>query len=182
MDTYPQEILDFWFSKKIRKQWFKASSKLDAEILEKYEALWQQAADGYLNQWVKHSDSALALILILDQFPLNMFRGQIKSFSTEQSAVKITRNSLAKNFDQTITKDKVAFLFMPLMHSENLKDQNLAVKLFKQYDLQSNLRFAKHHREIIIQYGRFPHRNEILGRKNSSTELKYLASKHAFKG
>ncbi len=182
MNTDPQEILDFWFSDRIKQQWFAATTKLDKEILDKYESLWKQAACGNLNQWADKPNGALALIIILDQFPLNMFRGKAKSFSTEAQAIKITNHALAQGFDHKIAKDKLAFLLIPLMHSENLKHQKKSVKLFKQHRLESNLRFAEHHYKIIEKFGRFPHRNKILDRKSSKKEINYLTSKQAFKG
>ena len=118
----------------------------------------------------------------LDQFPLNMYRGKTKSFATESDAIKVAHHAITNNFDANLTKIKLPFLYMPLMHSENLKDQNLSVKLYKRAELESNFRFAEHHREIIKQFGRFPHRNKILGRQSTNEELEYLASPKAFKG
>lgn len=111
-----------------------------------------------------------------------MFRGQAKSFDTERRAADIARNAIEKKLDQQIEKDKLAFLYMPFMHSEDLIDQDMSVKLYRHNKLENNIKFAEHHREIIRRFGRFPHRNIILGRENTEAEIKYLASQKAFRG
>ena len=111
-----------------------------------------------------------------------MFRGTTKSFSTEKKAVEISHFSISCNFDSKLTPAQLAFVYMPLMHSENLDDQNLSVAMYEKAGLKNNLRFAKHHRNIIKQFGRFPHRNEILDRVSTLKELEYLDSPNAFKG
>jgi uncharacterized protein (DUF924 family) len=109
-----------------------------------------------------------------------MFRGQPKSFQTESKAVKIALNAINQGFDRKLSENKLLFLFMPLMHSENMEDQDLQVKLFQKYNF--NLEYSKHHRDIVKRFGRFPHRNAILVRKNTEAEIKYLQSDSAFKG
>ena len=111
-----------------------------------------------------------------------MFRNQAKSFATEQMAINATKQIIAKGMDQSIPLSQRAFIYMPLMHSENIEDQNLSVERFKQPGLEANYRFAKHHQNIIEQFGRFPHRNAILGRQSSPKEREYLSSKNAFTG
>jgi uncharacterized protein (DUF924 family) len=182
MNITPQEIIDFWFSDRISKQWFSSTPELDNEIIEKYQAIWEKASQGDLDDWSDDPDGCLALIIILDQFPLNMYRGQAKSFKTEGKSVDIARNAIKKKLDQTIEKEKLAFLYMPFMHSEDLADQELSVKLYRENKLVANIGFAEHHREIIRRFGRFPHRNGILGRVSSEEEIHYLASENAFTG
>ena len=179
------KILDFWYEKPMSDHWFSSTSAIDAEIKQDYEALWESAKAGELNDWMLSPHAAngcLALCILLDQFPLNMFRGKAKSFSTEQQAVTISKYAINKGLDQEISTQRVSFLYMPLMHSENLDDQDLAVKSFAVRGLGHNLRFAKHHRDIIRQFGRFPHRNESLGRDSTDAEIAYLNSDKAFKG
>lgn len=178
----PQDILEFWYSERMRQRWFASTPELDAEIRSKYENLWLQAANGELDGWRETPEGSLALVIALDQFPLNMFRGQPASFRTEQKAVETAKYALSQGHDQKIPGDRVAFLYMPLMHSENPDDQDLSVKLFEQANLESNLRFARHHRELIRRFGRFPHRNAILGRESSKEEIEYLNSREAFLG
>lgn len=176
------DVLDFWYSDNISKQWFASTPELDAEIKQKFELLWQDAASHKLDSWQIQAEGCLALCIVLDQFPLNMFRGTAQSFSTEQQAVEVTKTSINFGFDMEIADDKVAFLYMPLMHSENIDDQDLSVACFEKRQLEHNLRFSKHHRDIVKRFGRFPHRNKILGRESSQAESDYLNSKEAFTG
>ncbi|MCU7817888.1 MAG: DUF924 domain-containing protein [gamma proteobacterium symbiont of Lucinoma myriamae] len=173
---------NYWYCERIKKYWFRSTPELDTEIRDKFETLWETAATGALNHWLESAEGALALVIILDQLPLNMFRNQAKSFQTEQLAVQMTRRAIDRGLDSQLLKNKLAFLYMPLMHSENLADQELSVHLFEQAGLDANCRFARHHKDIIRQFGRFPHRNSILKRESTQQELDYLNSKHAFKG
>jgi len=178
----PQDILDFWYAPEMRSKWFASTPQIDAMIRECYAQVWESAQRGALDHWRDSAAGCLALIIVLDQLPLNMFRGTAQSFSTEQQAVAITKHAIDKGFDQQIDKSQLAFLYMPLMHSENMADQDLCVALFEAAGLENNLRFARHHREIVRRFGRFPHRNAILSRTSSAEELAYLDSKEAFKG
>lgn len=177
-----QQINDFWFSDRISPYWFSASKALDDEIRTTYENDWLLARTGAFEDWLNSPYSALALIILLDQFPLNMFRGQPESFITLQQAIEACYAAFAKGYDRKLPKSKLVFLFMPLMHSEDIADQYKSVELFEKYGLDDNLRFAKHHQEIVQRFGRFPHRNAILGRENTPEEIEYLNSDNAFKG
>ena len=175
-------ILDFWFTKPISDHWFSSTPEIDQQMTDSYEATWQRAKAGELDDWKNSADGCLALCILLDQLPLNMFRNTAKSFSTEQQSVKIVKHAIEQGFDDEISNGRVAFLYMPLMHSENMDDQNLAVKYFDKAKLEGNLQFAKHHRGIVEKSGRFPHRNEALGRTSSDAEIEYLNSDAAFTG
>jgi len=111
-----------------------------------------------------------------------MYRNQAKSFQSESLAIETARNAINLGHDKLLKNEQLAFLYLPFMHSEDLADQNLSVKLFDAADLTENARFARHHRKIIEDFGRFPHRNEILGRESSKDELAYLNSDEAFTG
>jgi uncharacterized protein (DUF924 family) len=176
------KVLDFWFTKPISDHWFSSTPKIDQQITDSYQSIWEQAKAGEFDVWKNSADGCLALCILLDQLPLNIFRGEAKSFSTEQRAVGITKYAIKAGFDNEISNDRVAFLYMPLMHSENMDDQDLAVTCFEKAGLEGNIRFAKHHREIVAQFGRFPHRNEALGRDSSDAEIEYLNSDKAFTG
>ncbi len=180
--TNVNNVLDFWYNDAMSKHWFSSTPAIDQEITQNFEAIWQKAKNNDLDCWKKSADGCLALCIVLDQMPLNMFRNQKVSFSTEQQAVVITKHAIKFGFDKEIDQDKVSFLYMPLMHSENMTDQDLAVQMFKEAELEGNLQFAKHHRGIVEEFGRFPHRNEILGRKSTQLELDYLHSDRAFTG
>jgi len=176
------EILEYWYSDKVSKQWFSSTPELDQEIKEKYESLWESGLNGELDGWKSTAEGCLALIILLDQFPLNMYRGQANSFESEKKAIEIALYAIDKGFDKKIAIDKLSFMYVPFMHSEKLEHQNLSVKLFLNNNLTNNLRFAEHHREIVKKFGRFPHRNQTLGRESTELEIEYLNSKEAFKG
>lgn len=182
MNNQINNVLDFWYSDRISKQWFASTPELDAEIRQKFETLWQEAADNQHDDWMQSAEGCLALCIVLDQFPLNMFRGDVNSFSTEQQAVSVSKYAIENGLDEKIPDTKASFLYMPLMHSENMVDQDLSVASFAKRGLKENERFAHHHREIVKTYGRFPHRNTILGRENTPAEIAYLNSKEAFTG
>lgn len=182
MNKTSKNIIDFWFSGRVKGQWFSSTPELDKEIAEKYEELWNKATLHELEEWSTTPAGSLALVIILDQFPLNMFRDQAKSFSSEKIALAISRKAIKNKQDKEITKEKLPFLYMPFMHSENIDDQNMSVKLYSEKNLGENITFAKHHRDIVKKYGRFPHRNTILSRESSEAELIYLASDHAYMG
>ncbi|MCS5592861.1 MAG: DUF924 domain-containing protein [Gammaproteobacteria bacterium] len=177
-----QDVISYWFSEKSQKHWFNSTPEIDAAIKAKFEGLWEMAAAGELDFWCETPEGSLALIIVLDQFPLNMFRGEAKSFQTEHRAVEVALKSIDNGVDKLLSDEELHFLLMPLMHSEELKEQELSVKLFKAYNLIDGLSFAEHHRDLIKEFGRFPHRNEILSRKSMPEEIEYLASKRAFIG
>jgi len=182
MDYSINQILDFWYAEENTKKWFKSTPEFDAEIKQRFESLWQSAAENKLTSWEKSADGCLALCIVLDQFPLNMFRGEGKSFQTEKQSIEVAKAAIEKGFDDEIANKWVSFLYMPLMHSEDLQDQDLCVAGFAKRELEDNLRFAKHHRSIIEEFGRFPHRNETLGRDSTPEEITYLNSNRAFTG
>ena len=137
---------------------------------------------GECDAWKQTPEGSLALAIVLDQFPLNMFRDTPDSFSTEQLAIDVALEAIAGGQDEALPKNRVSFLYMPLMHSESLVHQDLCVERFESAGLKQNLRFAEHHRELIRRFGRFPHRNAILGRESTGDELAYLDSEEAFTG
>jgi uncharacterized protein (DUF924 family) len=182
IDSNARALLDFWYSVDMRARWFASTPELDQEIHARFESLWQCAAAGKLDHWQDMAEGTLALVIVLDQLPLNMYRGRPESFSTEQKAVAVAKLAVARGYDKQLAKERLMFLYMPLMHSEHLADQDLSVHLFGAAGLVDNQRFAEHHRGLVRRFGRFPHRNDILGRVSTQDELDYLASPQAFKG
>lgn len=176
----PQDILDFWFSPAVGKHWFASTPALDAEIKTRFEAIWRQATAGELDAWAETPDGVLALIIVLDQLPLNMYRGEPTAFASEQQAVALAKQAVARGWHREMADDRRLFLFLPLMHSENLDDQEQSVQLFRAAGMDT--RWPEHHRAIVQRFGRFPHRNALLGRANTPAEQAYLASEAAFKG
>ena len=176
------DILNFWYTPPMSQHWFSSTAAIDADIRTRFESTWVAAKTGELDAWKQTPEGCLALCIVLDQFPLNMYRGQALSFSTEQQAIAITKQALAQGFDQQLPPERLMFLYMPLMHSEQLADQEASVRLFAAAGLMDNARFAEHHQGIVQRFGRFPHRNAALGRESTPAELEYLNSKEAFTG
>ena len=181
-NTTAEEVVAYWFSDAVKPLWFKSTREFDLEIKQRFLSVHELAATGCLSHWKSTPVGALALIILLDQIPLNIFRGEAASYQTEYLARELANFAIEAGFEQAYTPEQKVFLYMPFMHSENLDDQNRSVELFKRAGLQANLRYAEHHRNVIRRFGRFPHRNAILLRRNTPEELDYLQSKHAFLG
>jgi uncharacterized protein (DUF924 family) len=177
-----QDLINFWFSDQASQYWFNSTEVFDQQLIDSYTDTWRQAKQGELDDWQHTATGSLALVIVLDQFPLNMFRGTAESFSTEAQSRAVARSAIEEAYDQELAAHQKSFLYMPFMHSEDLNDQALSVELFSQPGLDNNLRFAKHHYEIVERFGRFPHRNKILGRESSEAEIEYLNSKQGFQG
>lgn len=173
-DDLIKEILDFWFSEEVKPKWFRSTHEFDELIRQRYEKTWGLARAGTYDYWEQEPEGALALVIILDQFPLNMFRDDARQYSTEARAREVARHSIEKGFDKDMQAAQRAFLYLPFMHSESLEDQDFAVQLYQQAGLEDNLRYAQHHRDVIQRFGRFPHRNEALGRESTEQEIEYL--------
>ncbi len=168
-------ILHFWFGNNNQDKWFNKDPKFDQEIRKNFLPIYQAAISRKLEHWLDQDDSTLALIIILDQFPRNMFRDKKEMYASDELALYYTKLALEKNYDQNLSDHEKLFLYMPLMHSENLDDQKLCISLLKKNtSLKESLNFAKMHHDIIEKFGRFPHRNKILGRESSEAELKFL--------
>lgn len=178
----PDSILDFWFAARVRPLWFKSTPEFDTEVGQRFEAHWQAAQRGELGAWEDSASGALALVIVLDQFPLNMYRGRPESFATEAAARDVARRAIARGFDRALDNGRRGFLYLPFMHSEQLSDQDYSLQLFAQPGLEDALKWARHHRDIVQRFGRFPHRNALLGRTSSAAELAYLESEAAFRG
>ena len=175
MDKYQfSEVIDFWFSDRVKPLWFKKKESFDREIQERFEPMYLEAKQGKLDKWGNVPHSALALIILLDQFPRNMYRQTPQAFATDDKAVEMAKYAISNNYQQSLTREQEVFLYMPLMHSESKTDQALCVELFAQLGKEDNLKFARKHQEIIDRFNRFPHRNEILGRESTNAEQRFL--------
>lgn len=170
----PQDILDFWFAESTQAHWFVRSDALDQQIRERFGAVYEQAVAGELEDWKDNAKSALALTIIFDQFPRNMFRGSPKAFATDVLACTLSKYALEHDYDKALDEKARQFFYLPLMHSETLADQEQSVQLYKGLGNDLALGFAKEHRDIVEKFGRFPHRNAVLGRKNTPEETEFL--------
>jgi uncharacterized protein (DUF924 family) len=174
-----RKVLDFWFQDRVEKRWFDPDPELDREIVEKFGDLYRFAREGELSDWTKTAETALALVILLDQFPRNMFRGHADSFASDAQARAVTRHAIAHNVDLEVDTAMREFFYTPLMHSEDLCDQDWCVELIEARlggKEGKNYPFALQHRDIIRRFGRFPARNAALGRASTAEELAFLAA------
>ncbi len=179
--TKPEEMLDFWREAGAQK-WFAKDDAFDAACMARFRDLWEQGAAGKLAAWEESAESALALVLLLDQMPRNMFRGTPKVYASDPQARGVAARAIARGFDRAVEKELRPFLYLPFSHSEDLADQERALKLYEGLDDAEQLKWARHHHGIVARFGRFPHRNAILGRASTPEEISWLAEDGAFKG
>ncbi|MEQ1780956.1 MAG: DUF924 family protein [Hyphomonadaceae bacterium] len=180
MTPTPNDVLTFWRDAG-PKAWFAKSDAFDATIRNQFESLHHAAARGELTAWEETADGALALLLLLDQFPRNMYRDSAHAFATDPLARGIASRAIAKRFDQAFENDLRAFFYLPFEHSEDTSDQARAIALFESTGDADLVKWAKLHADIITRFGRFPHRNASLGRETTEAEKEFLAG-GGFKG
>lgn len=169
-----REILDFWFSDDTRQRWFDAAPDLDQTIRKRFGEAYARAATGALKSWEADAEGCLALCILLDQMPRNMFRGQGRAYGTDDKALRVAEHALSQGFDHQLTQEQKQFIYMPFMHSESLANQLRALALFEQAGLFEGLRWAERHVQIIRRFGRFLHRNRALERPSTEAELAFL--------
>jgi uncharacterized protein (DUF924 family) len=155
-------------------KWYIKNDAFDAEVRCRFRRLWEAARAGELTGWEETDDGAMALVIVLDQFPRNMFRGEVRCFSTDDQALAAAERAIASGTDTRIEPDLVEFLYVPFMHSERLADQDRCIELFRTRGRPENLKFSEIHADIIRRFGRFPHRNVLLGRTTSAEERAFL--------
>ncbi len=175
----PEDILAFWLDEIGPDRWYTGGDDLDAEIKTRFLEIYERACDGALSLWLTYPSGALAYIILMDQFPRNMFRGTGRCFAADGVALAAAKMAIQKGWDKKIDEPARQFFYLPLMHSECLVDQDRAVRLFMTRMPENgarNLIHAKAHREVIRQFGRFPYRNEALGRETPQAEVEYLES------
>jgi uncharacterized protein (DUF924 family) len=179
-ESTPEGIVDFWLLAG-RDRWFSQDDGFDAEVTRLFSEAHSAAAEGRLDVWQEHPVGALALVLLLDQFPRNMFRGSPRAYATDEQARQAAKSALARGFAESVALELRPFFFLPFMHSEALADQELCIALYDKAGDQDGLKWAREHRDIVAMFGRFPHRNAALGRETTAEENRYLA-KGGFKG
>ncbi|MBD2690445.1 DUF924 family protein [Anabaena catenula] len=178
-------ILEFWFGHpdepnygKPQKFWFSKQPDVDEEIRTRFIEDYQKAATGYLDDWINTPETCLALILLLDQFPRNIFRDTPEAFATDWEALSAAQHAVAQGYDRELLPVQRWFIYLPFEHSENLAHQRQCVKLFQQLshdpESLSAIEYAFEHMKIISRFGRFPHRNQILGRISTTEEEEFL--------
>ena len=173
-------INSFWRDAGYEK-WFGKDEAFDAEIAQRFGSLVDDAAAGRLSEWEADAEGALALLILLDQFPRNMFRGSARAFATDEAARKVADRAITNGFDQQVDRAMRGFFYLPFMHSEALADQHRCVALYNAIDDANGVKYAIIHRDIIERFGRFPHRNPALGRAMTPEEEEFLKG-DVFKG
>ena len=169
----PAEVVRFW-TEAGPDRWFTKDDAFDAEIRRRFLATHEAAAENKLASWEQSAEGALALLILLDQFPRNMFRGSARAFATDAQARAITASALLRGFDAQVSSDLRAFFYLPFEHSEDIADQERGVALYTAAGDTDGLTWAQIHHDIIRRFGRFPHRNAVLGRATTAEEQAFL--------
>jgi len=173
---WQSEVVDFWLSLE-PEQWWSADPRLDELVRDQFKALWQEKRQLPPELFLSDARTALASVILFDQFPRNMFRGTADQYSTDPLAEAIARGAVDRGLDEQLDQKGRIFLYMPFMHSENMDDQRRSLLLFTALGEPQQLKYAHHHHDIVERYGRFPHRNAILGRASRADEIESGADK-----
>ncbi len=171
---HAENIIDFWFTEIDSKLWWKKDNEFDALINQRFSAVLQHAERGELYPWRENSLGRLAEIIVLDQFSRNIYRDTAQAFANDAVALVLAQEALRADARKTLSATQQAFLFMPYMHSESALMHSIAVQLFSEPGLEGNLDFEHKHKAIIDRFGRYPHRNTVLGRRSTPEELEFL--------
>lgn len=174
MDDAARDVLTFWFEEVPPEKRFARDPELDAEITARFGALHEELARDVPDVWRQTPERLLAAVIVLDQFSRNMFRNDPRAFAADAHAAALTKEAIARGFDKQLGNEQLQFLYMPLMHSEDPADQALSVEVFSNIDNPMALDYAHQHRVIIDRFGRFPHRNAVLGRESTPEEIEFL--------
>jgi uncharacterized protein (DUF924 family) len=177
--NYP-DVLDFWFNQLSTDDWFSKNELLDLKMVEKFIVIHSQAVAGELYEWRADPLGRLAEIILIDQFSRNIYRDDPKAYASDGMALALAQEAIRGNHHRELSPKYKQFLYMPFMHSESRVIHEIAVKLFSEEGLEKNLPFELEHKKIIDLYGRYPERNKVLGRQNTSDEEYYLMTKETY--
>ena len=169
-----QNIINFWFDPEHRSLWFAKSDEFDAKIRDQFKIIHRQATQAELWSWRQTPEGRLAEIIVLDQFSRNLYRDQAQAFAYDNMALILAQEAISLQLDAQLSPEQRAFLYMPFMHSESKLIHEFALKLFQRLGNEINLNFEKKHKVIIDRFGRYPHRNALLGRISTPEELAFL--------
>jgi uncharacterized protein (DUF924 family) len=169
-EGWTREVINFWFGL-APEQWWTADRILDEEVRERFLELWEEQRQGLIASFLGDPETALAAIILFDQLPRNMFRGHADSFATDHMALAIAREAIERGYDDQIAADRRGFLYLPFEHSEKLADQLRSLTLFTALGDEKMLAYAHKHHDVIARFGRFPHRNAMLGRAPRPDEM-----------
>jgi len=175
MTDKSKEVLEFWFEELDPKQWFNSTEELDQKIYRRFGELHDAAAKGELESWRVTPEGSLAEIILLDQFSRNIYRGKPDAFANDLAALVLAQEAIRKGFHSKLETLKRSFIYMPFMHSESLIVHKKALRLFNEPGLEDNFDYEIKHKNIIERFGRYPHRNKILGRHSTAEEIEFLS-------
>ncbi len=168
-NAWAGDVLDFWFSRG-KRDWWRGSAEFDAEIKERFGIEWARQSRRQVEDFLGDAETALAAVILFDQMPRNMFRGHADQYSTDHLALAVAKGAIERGHDDGMAPERRGFLYMPFQHSEDLKDQVQSLLLFSALGDAEQLGYARKHHEVIEKFGRFPHRNAVLGRKPTAME------------
>jgi len=174
------DVLHFWFEELQRDEWFKRDDGVDATIRKRFGALHATLTEKVPASVTMTPQGALATVIVLDQFSRNLFRNSPRAFACDATALAISQEAIGRGFDRELTRDHRVFLYMPFQHSEDRVVQRRSLELFAALDIPENLDYARQHRDIIERFGRFPHRNRVLGRESTHEETEFLKTHPGF--
>ena len=173
-------VLSFWFGELTAEDYWVRNEAVDARIRAEFSGVYEKAASGSLDHWQETPEGTLALVIALDQFPRNMFRDDPRAWATDSRALAIAEAAIEKGFDRQLPNERCMFLYMPFEHSEDLMVQERSLEIFKRLELEEDTYgFVVRHHEIIERFGRFPHRNKVLGRQSTPEEIAFLDEPHS---
>lgn len=175
-----KDVLNFWFEELYPIQWFQGGADLDETITQRFSHVHKAAVNGELYTWRTNALGRLAEIIVLDQFSRNIYRGKPEAFANDQMALTLAQEMVMFELDEMLPVSMRAFAYMPYMHSESPLIHEEAVRLFSSEGMEENLNFEFEHKKIIDQFGRYPHRNEILQRNSSLGELEFMKTHQGF--
>lgn len=176
-DTAPAEagdVLEFWFAELTPEQWWKRSRTVDETIASRFGALYERLAGAVPDDWLAMPRGRLAAVIVLDQFPRNLFRDDARAYATDARALRLAQDAVAEGADAALTQTERGFLYMPFQHSEDADVQARSVELFAAVPEAEQLDWAVKHKQVIDRFGRFPHRNAVLGRESTPEEIEFL--------
>ena len=179
-DDWDRAVLDFWFEELASEQWFKKDDAVDRAIVDRFGATYEAVRGMDTGTLLATPERALAAVIVLDQFPRNMFRDDPRTFESDARALELADKTLAAGLDRGMDRDQRHFMCMPFMHSETLADQDRAIGLFEAIGNEDGVKYAKLHRDVIVKFGRFPHRNAVLGRETTPEEQAHLDAHGGF--
>ncbi|WP_088342622.1 MULTISPECIES: DUF924 family protein [Rhodomicrobium] len=170
----PGDVVGFWFSEAVKAKWFDADADFDAGLRMRFEAALGKAKRGELAAWEASAEGMLALVVLLDQIPRNIYRATPEAFATDGQALSLAERAIAAGLDAKLTPEQRIFLYLPFMHSERLAVQERGIALYDELGIAEQIDYMRRHRDVIARFGRFPHRNAILGRVSTEAELAFL--------